>query len=84
MSQPVIPSLATNCLNGTQFEFFSMEARFEEAKEVCKDAGTTLARISNEEEHEAVTNLLLNSLNQTDAWIGKHFRHYQLTLVDVV
>ena len=71
-SQPVVPSIATDCLNGTQFEFFSVGATFEEAKEFCEGVGATLARISNRGEHDLVVGLLFNPIQQVEAWIGNY------------
>ena len=71
-SQPLVPFLTTNFTNETQFQLFLENRTFEDAKGECERLDATLARISNEQEHDIVVDLLFrsNPNNGDDFWIG--------------
>ena len=67
------PVRTTECEAGDEFILFLDSLDFDSAKKVCANNQATLARISNEEEHNKVVSMLLDFRNQEiNFWIGNN------------
>ena len=71
LASPEHPVATTECELGAEFLLFLESLNFDSAKQACADNLATLARISNEREHNQTVKLLLEFGNQmNNFWFG--------------
>ena len=64
-------NVSGSCSAGAEFTVFGELLSFKEAVEFCKNQSSTLARISNPNEHLRVVDLILKGTFGRNIWIGK-------------